>query len=210
MEVLEKLFGNKHRVKIMRLFLFNDGVPFDIDDLTIRSKVNTTAARKEIHLLLKLDFIKKKTFTKKIEKKSRSKKRGVPPTYRSVKREGWMLNPKFELIRPLKMLLIESELIDEADIVNRIRKAGSVQLLLLSGLFVKDEDRKLDLLVVGDKLKRDVLDREIAVIESEVGHELCYAAFTKEEFLYRLGMYDKLVRDILENDHRTLIKRLSY
>ena len=210
MEVLGKIFGSKHRVKIMRLFLFNEGVPFDIDDLTIRSKVNTQAARKEVNLLLKLGFIKNKTFTKKIEKKSRSKKRGAPVAYRSVKRDGWVLNPKFELIKPLRMLLIESELIDEADIMNRIKKTGSVQLLLLSGLFVKDGDRKLDLLVVGDKLKRDVLDREMAIIESEVGHELCYAAFTKEEFLYRLGMYDKLVRDILENDHRTLIKRISY
>jgi hypothetical protein len=42
-------------------------------------------------------------------------------------------------------------------------------------------------------------------LESEVGKELTYSAFETEDFEYRLGIHDRLVRDILDAPHTTLI-----
>ena len=207
MEPLTKIFGSSRRVKVMRLFLFNEETPFDIDDLAERTRSKKTEVRKEVTMLVRIGFLKKKTFTKSVPKKTRSKKI-TQAQFRKVKKHGWILNETFELLRPLKSLLLESELVDEQQVKQRVKKLGSVKLLILSGVFVGDDNRFVDVLVVGNKLNPSSLNREISIIESEGGRELAYAFFDQKEFEYRMGMYDKLVRDVLENDHRKLINTI--
>ena len=206
MESLGKIFGSNHRVKVMRLFLFNETEVFDLDDISKRTRIKKPDLRKEINMLSKIGFIKKKSFLKKVKKTSR--KKNAKPEYKSVRKEGYGINPRFDLLKPLQVLLVDSELIKSKELIKRIRKAGTIRLLILSGLFVRDENRKLDILIVGEKIKRDVLEKEITIIESEIGRELSYAFFDQKEFEYRLSMYDKLVRDIMENAHRRLIDTL--
>lgn len=205
MESLGKIFGSTLRVKIMRLFLFNEKISFDIDDVVVRSRGKKPDARKELVMLEKIGFIKKKIFSKKIEKPSR--KKDVKKEYKRVKVNGWMLNTRFDLMIPLQELLLNSELIKESDIAKRIKKSGKIKLLVLSGLFVHDTNRKLDMLLVGEKIKKDILEKEIAIIESEIGHELRYAFFDKKEYEYRISMYDKLVRDVMEYEHITILDK---
>lgn len=203
MESLGKIFGNKYRVKIMRLFLFNASTPFDAQDVSTRSKVKLPDAKKELSMLLKIGFLKKKSFSVKVQKPM--KKKDTKATFKTVKKNGWILNTKFDLIRPLQMLLLDSGLIKEKDMAKRLKKAGSLKLLILSGLFMRDDERKIDILIVGNKLKKEILEKEIAIIESEIGRELRYAFFDQSEFDYRLSMYDKLLRDVMEHDHKKLI-----
>ena len=207
MEILGKIFGSVSRVKIMRLFLFHPDVGFDIDDVTERSLTKASDARKEINLLVKLGFIKKKTFSKKILQKPRKNDTG--PRYKKVKKKGWVLNTKWEYYESLEALLIESKLILEKNIITRIKKAGVVKLLILSGFFVKDETQSVDMMLVAERVNTKTLDKIIAGIEAEIGRKISYALFTKEEYKYRLRMYDKLVRSILENEHIVLISKMS-
>jgi len=65
------------------------------------------------------------------------------------------------------------------------------------------------MLVVGDHLRRSTLENYMRSLEAEIGKELRYAAFETSEFNYRLGMYDKLVRDILDYPHRTVLDRIG-
>lgn len=206
MELLGKIFGNQARVKVMRLFLFNTDTIYTLEDVSRRTRIRKDTARKEIRNFEKIGFLSKKKYTEKVEVKK--KKKDAKPTYKKVQHTGWSLNKKFELITPLQNLVIETELINTKDLSKRLKKAGKIELLLLSGIFVRDDNRKLDLLVVGDKLNAATLSTQIAVIESEIGRELAYAHFDLEEFHYRMGMYDKLLRDILENDHTTLINKV--
>lgn len=203
MELLGKIFGSTHRVKIMRLFLFNQGYAFDADEIIRRARVKKADLRKEISLLSKIGFLKKKEFSKKVV--SKKKTATGKPIYTSVKASGWVINQRFVLIEPLRNLLIETDLINEADFIKRIRKTGTIKLLVLSGLFVKDDTRLLDILVVGDNIKPEILSREMSILESEIGRELHYAFFDVQEFRYRKRMYDKLVRDVLENTHIKLV-----
>jgi len=206
MELLGKIFGSTHRVKIMRLFLSNPTDPFELEDIAKRSRVKKPNARKEIALLVKIGFIKKKVFT--VEVPQRVTKKRPEVTYKKVKRNGFVLNTRFRLLKQLQLLLLDSSSIKEKDIAARIKKTGSIKLLILSGWFVNDVDQSLDILVVGKNIKRDTLEREITIIESEVGRELSYTFFDEDEFHYRLSMYDKLIRDILENPHKKLVNTL--
>ena len=154
-------------------------------------------------MLTKIGFLKKKKFSKKFLKPSR--KKDAKPTFVKKEVSGWSLNKRFDLVAPLQMLLIETDLVNEKDLTKRIKKTGSIKMILLSGLFMRDDARKLDILIVGDRIKKDALEKEISIIESEIGHELRYTFFDKAEFDYRVSMYDKLIRDVLENEHISLL-----
>ena len=190
-EILGKLFGGVAKVRIMRLFLLNPDRGFEVKDVTARSRVSGAAARKEVAGLASFGFIKRKSFMKEISN-SRSKK------VRAKKVPGWMLNPNFEYLSQMKNFLIDADFMKREDLVDRFKPAGKVKLLLTSGVFRKDEESRVDFLLVGDNLKRGYLEQTIKSLEAEIGKELAYAVFTTEDFIYRLNMYDKLVRDILD------------
>jgi hypothetical protein len=205
MEHLGKIFGSKARVKIMRLFLFNENNAFDVGDIISKSFVKRTEARSELNLLTKIGFIKKKKFTKKIPRKATKKN---PQLFKTKKTEGWILSDNFCLKEALQKLLIESELVNEKELIKKIKKAGTIKFAVLSGLFLKDDDRKLDILVVGNRIKKNILQNEISKLEAEIGRELSYAVFEIDEFKYRLDMNDKLIRDVMENKNHILINKL--
>ena len=206
MESLGKIFGSNNRVKIMRLFLFNQYDVFDINDIVLRSLVKKPDTRKELSMLSKIGFLRKKTFIKKTTKEGKGKNAKQKITKKQT--TGWILDSKFDLADPLKTLLIDSKLIREKELIARIKKTGTIKLLALSGLFVKDYNRKLDILIVGDRLKRAIFEKEIVKLESEIGRELSYAIFETKEFNYRIKMYDKLIRDLIENEHQMLINKI--
>ena len=123
--------------------------------------------------------------------------------------DGWIFNPKFEHTSALTNLLFGTEFVDQDDLARRFRRAGKIKLLLLAGVFNHTPDSRLDLLVVGDNLKRPVVERIIRSLESEIGKEILYAAFETQEFIYRASMYDKLIREIIDFPHETVINQGS-
>jgi len=84
-----------------------------------------------------------------------------------------------------------------------------MKLVIVSGIFTQSNDSRVDLLVVGDNLKKSVLDNTIKTIEAEIGKEIRFAVFETPDFRYRLGLYDKLIRDILDFPHEKIVNRLG-
>jgi hypothetical protein len=62
---------------------------------------------------------------------------------------------------------------------------------------------------VGDDLKKRSIENVLRTIESEIGHELSYGALETSEFLYRMSVYDKFVRDVLDFRHDTIVDRIG-
>jgi hypothetical protein len=85
-----------------------------------------------------------------------------------------------------------------------------VGLFIVSGIFLHDNDRTMDLMIVRDRLNRKLIERRIKELEAEIGKELRYAIFENEEFMYRLNMYDKLLRDVLDYPHEKLINKIDH
>lgn len=207
MESLGKIFGSRNRVKMMRMFLFNPSLIFDFDEVVMRTRSKAPDIRTELNMLTSLGFLRKKKFVKKVS--SLPTKKNPNPKIKKVQKTGWMLERKFEMAEPLRVLLLDSELVNEKDIAKGLKKAGTIKLLVLSGIFTRDVDRKLDVLIVGNSLKKDILEKEMAILESEIGRELRYAVFSVEEYQYRITMYDKLIRDIMDNRYITIIDTLA-
>ncbi len=186
METLGKLLGNPARVKIMRLFLLNRTTGFKNKDVVTRSRINAGAARKEITLLSSVGFIKKG-----IKKNS----------------SEWFFNGSFKYAKEFEDLLIGSQSLNTAKVIDNFKSVGGkVKLLVVSGIFIKNDNSRVDLLIVGDKMKRGKIDEGVKKLEAEIGTELTYAVFDSKEFTYRLSMYDKLVRDILDFPHEVVIQ----
>jgi len=62
---------------------------------------------------------------------------------------------------------------------------------------------------VGDHLKQAKLLSIMSSIEALLGKELRYAAFETVDFRYRLSIYDKLIKDILDYQHKKILNKLG-
>lgn len=203
MDTLSRLFSSGPLVKIMRLFILNPNTPFENKDIISRCKVSSSALRTELAILNGVDFLKKKTFFKEVPVKI---KKGKPKKKRV---SGLVLNENFQYLDALKSLLVDSQLIEEKNIMKRFKGVGNIKLLLISGVFIKENDGRVDLFIVGDKLNKSSLDKSLKLMEAEVGKELNYSVMDTSEFNYRLGLYDKFVRDILDKPYKSIIDRLG-
>ncbi len=186
---LQKLFGSDARIKLLRLFLFNPKLTLTVPDAAQRSRVPERTARKELALFAQVGLIRRS------------------PTRRGSG-SRYSVNVNFKYFGVLQNLLLNAP--ERAkDIFERVRAAGVIKLIVVSGIFVGDWDGRLDLLIVGDRIKDKRLRARMRKLESEIGRELRYAALTSDNFLYRLNMNDKLVRDVLDYPHRLVLDRLN-
>jgi hypothetical protein len=187
MEPLARLFQNPVRLKLLRLFLFNDDTTFSNAEAAFRTKSAKDAARREINTLLAADVIRKKT----------------------GRASGFTANKKFLHYEALKTFLRETTEVHDADMIDRLKRGGTMKLVTLSGLFSGAVESKIDLLVVGDRLDDKRLASAVHALEAELGRELRYAAFSTEEFKYRRGVYDRLLRDTFDYPNRTILDKLG-
>lgn len=204
LETLEKLFGSAAKVKIMRLFLFNPSQAFDMEMVARRSKVSSAAARSEVSMMEKIGLIKKRSFYKeRIVGRGKIKK--------TIRRRatGFAVDETFEYLQALEALLIQASIFQNREIINKLSRAGKLKLVIASGFFVQNLDAGIDLLIVGEGIKKGKLEAIVSTIESEIGREIRYAAFEVPDFKYRLGMYDKLIRDILDYKHEKILDKLG-
>ena len=56
---------------------------------------------------------------------------------------------------------------------------------------------------------RRIDEASVRKLEAELGRELRFAAFTTEDFKYRVGVYDRLVRDVLDFPNRILLDKIG-
>lgn len=187
-DALAKLFGSSARVKLLRLFLFNEQESFTVQDAAFRAKVGKEAARKEIKLLADAKILRKRTAK-------------GPAQFAS--------NPRYPHYEALRIFLRSSTGVTDDNIVGLLRRAGTLRVVALSGLFTGVPEPGIDILVVGDKLDDRTLSTAVHALEAELGRELRYASFTTEDFRYRVGVYDRLVRDVFDYPHRTILDKIG-
>lgn len=204
MDILEKLFGTTAKVKIMRLFLFNPEYIFTLDEIVERGKMTGSEAKKELSPLLAVGLVRRRPFSKEV---TITKKKKV--TVKKIKGIGYGLDPKFPYLNALKTLLISVSLHSHDDIAKRFSKVGKVKALIVAGVFIQDWESRVDLMIVGDELDENRIQNTVMVLEAELGKEISYTALETADFEYRVGVYDKLVRDILDFPHVKIIDRLS-
>ena len=190
------LFGNAARVKLLRFFLFNPSRVFQFDEISKRARLVRRTARTEISSLEKAGVIKQKTIY--IELEGHTKK---------TKAIGYTLNKDFPELQALQTFLFETAPIDGKNLLKHLRTAGVLDFVGISGVFVRDFEQRLDVLIAMKKFSQSKIEKAIRSLEAEVGIEIRFAAMSTEDLMYRVGMYDKLTRDFFDYNHQVIVDK---
>jgi len=76
-------------------------------------------------------------------------------------------------------------------------------------VFVREFEHRIDFMLAMMKLDEPKIENAIRALESELGIEIRYAAFTSVDLVYRVGMHDKLIRDVFDYSHEVLVDKLG-
>src|SRR3989344_3031462 len=188
MDPIARLLGTSARLKILRLFLFNDTESFSVLEAAGRARIPKNVARREIDALVNMKIVRR-----------RASHDG--PLYAA--------DARFAHREALKAFLRATTTLTDAGIARALRTAGNLRLIILSGLFTGALEPRADMIVVGDRLDERTITAIVRTFEAELGTELRYASFSTEDFRYRLGVYDRLIRDIFDSPHRVIFDKIG-
>lgn len=192
------LFGSTARVKLLRFFLFNPSQEFTFDDISRRAKLVRRTARTELNALERAEVIKKKMIYIK-----------HPTREVKVRVQGYVLNHGSPQLPSLQTFLFETAPINGKTLIKHIRKIGPVDFLACAGIFMREFDRRIDVVIAMKKLQEGKIEVAMRALEAELGIEIRYASFTSEDLVYRVGMYDKLTRDVFDYPHQMLVDKIG-
>ncbi len=201
MDPIGKLFGSGQRAKFLRLFLFNPEEVFDREHAARRVRTTPAVASRELQALTRMGI---------------TKRRMVPASAlngrggrRAARKRGWTLNARFPYVEELREFLLATLPVGDEDVVRELRRHGRLRLVVLSGFFLREWDTRLDLLVVGERLREGGIAQAVHVLEGRLGRELKFAALESDDYRYRVNIQDRLVRDVFDYPHRVIYDRME-
>lgn len=208
-DFLSAFLGNQARAKVTRVFVFNESSASTLKELSERSAISTQAAAKEIKTLEKIGIIKKIKEAGNKLKKTGKRARGKNLAGGAKRESAWILNPEFKHLRALSSFMHEVSPLHYGNIVAALKNCGRLSAVIVSGCFMGDTTRPVDLIVVVDNVNENRLEHAIKALEPIFGREIRYASFTTAEFSYRLTIQDRLVRDTIDYPHHILLDRAN-
>ena len=216
--MLSKLFGSAARVKILKLFLLHPSEKYYIRQLARDLSLQLNSVRRELDnletfgiLTSNLIDINNKgekltsveeflSYSKKVKNKNNDNNKSDKKYYQ--------VNTNFVLYEEIKALIVKAQLLYEKDFVEKLQTAGKPKLLILTGLFVNDDNARIDMLVVG-RLSKSKLIKQINNLEKELGREINFTAMDLKEFKYRRDITDVFLYEILEGKKLVVIDELD-
>ena len=148
-DVLGKLFDSPARVKLLRLFLLNPETVFPKKEAGKRSQVRGAALGRELSLLSRVKLVIPNRTGLVTDKK----------TGKSKKIKGFELSQKFSLLAPLRGLLVSTRPYSDEEIIRRFNHAGRLKLVIISGIFMREPHSRVDILLVGDSLRKNMVEQ---------------------------------------------------
>lgn len=185
---LEVLFDSRVRLKILKFLFRNAHESFLPKAIIEHTQEDQPAVLKELRKLLEIHLIQRD------------------------KKGEYALDSSFEYFTELRDLVLKQTPSEKKHLMESINKLGKIRVAIIAGLFLDKENMDplaVDLFLVGDYVDRRKLVNFLKVIESEVGKEIRFATMEKEEFRYRLAMFDRFVRVLLEGPHEKLINKMG-
>ncbi len=188
--MLDRLFGSRARVKILKFFLFNIEEKYYIRQIARHLEIQVNSARRELNNLKELGLLTS----------------GSDPEKKQEKFYG--VNKKFVLFEELRSLIVKAQILYQEEFVDNLKQAGKVKLVVLTGLFVNNPEIQVDLLIVGQVSKSN-LKQVISDLEKNLGREVNYTYMSTQEFKYRREITDVFLYNILENKRIVVIDELE-
>ena len=199
--ILDILFGSPEKAKVLKVFFRNPEAFFSIEDIQKNTKLTKAKIQREITALLKIGAITKEVKIESIL--------GLQKNKKPQKINVFKVNPAFPLSEELKNLVMKLVPLANKSIGDKIKNLGQVKLALVSGFFLNYPASRIDLLIVGDRMDRRKMSNFLSRVETETGKSIRYVVMSSDEFQYRVGMFDRFLKDILELPHQKLINKIN-
>lgn len=207
---LHILFESPSKIRLLRLFMQNQESDFTLQEIEQLIQIRRGSFLRELNKLIKAGLVKEKTgISRDIKKDALELPQRTKPHAKPKRVSFYFVNIEFPVFTELHDLIIKSSTASRKKILGSIKRLGKIRLAVLTGIFLNDETSRLDLMIVGDDIKKRSLEKFLTVTESELGKTLRYSVMDTDEFRYRMNMYDRFLRDVLEHNHEKLINKLS-
>lgn len=185
--MLEKLFGSRTRVKLLRLFLNDSSAQFFVREISRAIDEQINSVRRELQNLEEI---------------------GLLGNEERDKKKYYFVNEDFILFNELRSLILKSRLTLEKGFIKSIQNIGPIAYFALTGYFVNDPDAKVDMFLVGN-VGRGKLDKLLNQFKSSFGHQLRYTIMTMEEYNYRKDITDKFLYEIINSKKLVVINKMD-
>lgn len=185
--LLEKLFGSRTRVKLLRLFFANAKNEYFVREISREIDEQINSVRRE---LANLEAV------------------GILVSTNRDKKKYYTTDQNFVLFDELRSLILKSRLTLEKDFVKVIRTLGRIKYLALTGYFVNDQDSQVDIFLVGT-VQRNKLKELVDQFHEIFGQQLRYTVMTPDEYQYRHDITDKFLFQIINSKKIILIDNMN-
>jgi hypothetical protein len=210
--MLEKLFGSKTRVKILKLFLLHPEDRLYMRQIARNLKLQINSVRRELENLEDLDILV--TASERTEPAG-EKKADKKPARAPLAKDGgkqdkkfFQINRAFVLHEELRALIVKAQILYEKDFIKKLLAAGQIKLLVFTGRFVNMPAAAVDILIVG-RFHKPRFYKLIKELESELGWEINFTLMGTKEFKYRRDITDVFLYNILEGKKIVVIDELG-
>lgn len=155
-----------------------------------------------------------------VGKAIRAPRRAVEKELAAIARAGAAMprpprkSPRYEvdetypLTQHLRALLAEAMNPTDREILGAFRSVPNILFLVATGALAKDDRGSVDLLIVCKNPHSASIPRAVARAERLVGLPLRYSVMSLNEYFGRRQSFDRMLRDVLDFSHRTLVMKL--
>jgi len=198
--MIEQLFGSKTRVKLLQLFYGNPNRSFYVREITRKIDEQINSVRRELANLLNAGLITSDTSNNKVY---------------------YEVNQKFEYFSPLQEIFgggVRTRRSSKADKAQEpvtaiqssepadLKALGNVEVAILTGQFTRDETTGVDVIVIGN-INQNALSKYVTDLEKQEGKDLRYAAFSLDDFSYRLKIKDRFASNVMLAKKQVLLDK---
>lgn len=197
--MIEQLFGNDARRKIIEFFLTHIHESFSFDELKNRfdGSLSGAALKREAQALVESQVIEAywHLTPSKIDVSREKSERNAEKNKKEIL---FRVNHSFPLLPELHSLVLKSIIFWEKKLVKKIKNSGSINYLAFTGFFTDTNHAPTDILIVG-RVSKKKLGRIMKRFQSDLRRPVRYTLLSKKEFDYRMDITDRFLYDILES-----------
>ena len=194
--MIDALFGSKTRVKLLHLFLNNQGESFYVREITRKIDEQINSVRRELSNMLEVGIITSDSADNKLY---------------------YQVNQRYQFYVPLKTIFSDTpvnakissrtiEDITDEEYIQIMNNITGLRLVLFSGVLVRGSNNSIDILFVGTITPAKVKTL-VKTIEKNEGREINYSILPYEDFYYRLSIRDRFITEIVNGKHNVIIDK---
>jgi hypothetical protein len=195
-DFLAAFVGDALMARTLRVFALHPTEQFTRAEIARRAGVLGASVARGLKRLEKMNVLNKRTISIRA---TRDKNKRIE--------DVWIFNQSFTHAYALSSFVREVSPPPHDVVLDALKRSGTLSLVVLSGTFVDNEARPLDILVAAASPNEKGIERAVRTLEGLFGRELRYAAFALPELRYRMTIQDRLLRDIFDFPHTVLLDR---